>query len=123
MKKSFFEYLGLADVERIHSQFLAWVLSPDCNAVNQIERKNLFREIFNVNGTITDIQTERNRIDILISTAKDIIVIENKIKSSQHSNQLENYRKFCKKSFPFHKIHYFFLTLIKEKQPIKNGSS
>lgn len=115
MTKSFFEYLGLADVERIHSQFLAWVLSDDCDAFNQQERKKLFKNIFKVSGKIIDIQTERNRIDILIKTSTAIIIVENKIKSSQHSNQLDNYKKFCEETFSNHEKHYFFLTLIGEK--------
>ncbi len=115
MTKSFFEYLGLADMERIHSQFIAWVLSGDCNAIESLDRQNLFNNIFNLGGQITEIQTERNRIDILISTPTDIIVVENKIKSSQHSNQLENYKQYCNKVFPGHRKHFFFLTLIDEK--------
>ena len=120
MTKSFFEYLGLADVERIHSQFLAWVLSGDCNAIDQQERDRLFKNLFNVSGKINDIQTERNRIDILIATSTDVIIVENKIKSSQHSNQLDNYKKFCDITFPKHKRHYFFLTLIDEKTKDKD---
>lgn len=120
MKKSFFEHLGLADVERIHSQFLAWIISRDCMAIDQKERYRLFKDIFNVGGLITRIQTERNRIDILIETTNDIIVVENKIKSSQHSNQLANYKQFCDKEFPRHNKHYFFLTLIDEKTDDKD---
>lgn len=115
MRKSFFEYLGLADVERIHSQFLAWVLSSDCIAIDLKEREELFENLFNANGKITDIQTERNGIDILIATSSDVIIIENKIKSSQHSNQLEKYKEFCNTEFPNHHKHFYFLTLIDEK--------
>jgi hypothetical protein len=120
MTKSFFEYLGLADVERIHSQFLAWVLSGDCNAIDQQERDRLFKNLFKIGGEVTDIQTERNRIDILIATSSDVIIVENKIKSSQHSNQLDRYRKFCDTTFPKHQRHYFFLTLIDEKTKDKD---
>ncbi len=81
ISKSFFEYLGLADVERIHSQFLAWVLSENCNALDQKERDLLLFNLFGVSGPVVSIQTERNRIDILLETATDVIVIENKIKS------------------------------------------
>lgn len=115
MKKSFFEHLGLADLERIHSQFLAWVFSPDCDAFDKEERNILFENIFKESGQIKDIITEQNGIDILIFTTTDLIVIENKIKASQHSNQLNKYREFCDKDFPNLSKHYFFLTLIGEK--------
>lgn len=120
MTKSFFEYIGLADVERIHSQFLAWVFSEDCNAIEATEKQNLLKTIFSAGGQIEQIQTERNRIDILIQTSTDIVVIENKIKSSQHSNQLSNYKQYCDKEFPSHRKHFFFLTLIDEKTSEKD---
>ena len=113
--KSFFEYLGLADVERIHSQFLAWVLSTNCNALDQKERDHLLLDLFGISGPITSIQTERNRIDILIETPTDVIVIENKMKSSQHSNQLAIYEAYVNETYPNHSPHYFFLTLVNEK--------
>jgi hypothetical protein len=115
MRKSFFEYLGLADVERVHSQFLAWVLSEDCNAIEETEKQLLFKNLFQIEGQIFQIQTERNNIDIFIQTETEIVVIENKIKSSQHSNQLHNYKQYCDIEFPTHNKHFFFLTLIGEK--------
>jgi hypothetical protein len=117
MKKSFFEYLGLADMEKVHSQFLAWVLSDDCNAIKSEGRRCLFENLFGVGEQITQIQTERNNIDIFIQTENHIVVIENKIKSSQHSNQLEKYKEYCTKNFPESEHHFFFLTLIAEYAP------
>lgn len=114
MKKSFFEYLGLADMEKVHSQFLAWVLSDDCNAIESEGRQCLFKNLFGFDEKITQIQTERNNIDIFIQTENNIVVIENKIKSSQHSNQLEKYKKYCRENFPKSLPHFFFLSLIDE---------
>lgn len=113
--KSFFEYLGLADVERIHSQFLAWVLSENCKALDQKERSLLLMNLFGVSGQLVSIHTERNGIDILIVTETDVIVIENKLKSSQHSGQLAKYEEHIKKIYPKHIPYYFFLTLVNEK--------
>jgi hypothetical protein len=115
MKKSFFEYIGLADVERVHSQILSWLLSKDCEAFDSIEKTKFLKNIFGINENIIEIQTERDKIDILITTQNNVIVIENKLKSSQHSNQLIKYKDYCKNTFPNHKVHYFFLTLINEK--------
>ena len=116
MKKSFFEYLGIADVERIHSQFFAWIFSSDCNAIDSIQKDELLQKVFRLksNSHILNTQTERDGIDILIETDKEIVVIENKIKSSQHSNQLERYKEFCEKHFLNKKKYYHFLTLIGE---------
>jgi len=115
-QKSFFEYLGIADVERIHSQFFAWIFSPDCSAIDTKQKNKLLQDIFqlNSNSHLQCVHTERNGIDILIQTDKEIIIIENKIKSSQHSNQLDRYKEFCEKSFPGDHKHYYFLTLIGE---------
>ena len=115
MTQSFFEYLGLADMERIHSQFLAWVLSDDCDAIESNQKHLFFRNLFDIKSQVKKIQTERNNIDIFIQTDNDIVIIENKIKSSQHSNQLGNYKEYCNKEFPKYKKHFFFLTLIDEK--------
>lgn len=114
--KSFFEYLGIANVERIHSQFFAWVFSSDCNAIDSDQKNELLQNIFQLdnNSQILHTETERNKIDILIQTNKEIVVVENKLKSSQHSNQLTRYKDFCDKEFPDIKKHYFFLTLIGE---------
>ena len=115
-KKSFFEYLGIADIERIHSQIFAWLFSNDCTALNSNQRNQLIKKIFNLENisNIINTQTERERIDILIQTENEIIVIENKIKSSQHSDQLNTYKNYCEKEYPNHIKHFYFLTLIGE---------
>lgn len=113
--KSFFEYLGLADAERVHSQFIAWVLSKNCNALDPKERDLLLFNLFGVSGPLESIQTERNGIDILLVTETDVIVIENKLKSSQHSDQLAKYEEYIKKVYSKHIPHFFFLTLVNEK--------
>jgi len=115
MNKTFFEYIGIADMERIHSQILAWIFSTDCNALDESQKRELLATIFKLDAVteIKSILTESQRIDILIETDRDLIVIENKLKSSQHSNQLERYVELFKKT---HKIRpkFYFLSLIDE---------
>ncbi|WP_426485309.1 PD-(D/E)XK nuclease family protein [Flavobacterium sp. 2] len=115
MNRTFFEYLGIADMERIHSQILAWIFSSDCNALNDSQKCNLLMTVFNLENVfeIKNILTESQRIDILIETDSDLIVIENKLKSSQHSNQLERYVELFSRT---HKVKpkFYFLTLIDE---------
>lgn len=40
-EKSFFEHLGIANLERVHTEFLAWILSEHCLAIS-IEEKSQF---------------------------------------------------------------------------------
>lgn len=115
MQKSFFEFVGLADVEKVHSQVLAWVLNDDCDAISKDQRKELLNNLFKVYDDIEYVWTEVSNIDILIKTKSNVIVIENKIKSSQHSNQLAKYRDYCRKSFPTFEGHFFLLTLFGEQ--------
>jgi len=44
-----------------------------------------------------------------------VIVVENKLKSSQHSDQLAKYEEHVKKVYPKNNPLYFFLTLVNEK--------
>lgn len=115
MNKTFFEYIGIADMERIHSQILAWIFSTDCSALDENQKRELLMTIFKLEGVceIKSILTESQRIDILIETDSDLIVIENKLKSSQHSNQLERYVELFKNT---HKVRpkFYFLSLIDE---------
>jgi len=115
--KSFFEYLGISDVERIHSQLFAWLFSPDCLAIDSHQKNKLLNSLFKTAevGEIKKVFTEVNGIDILVETSNEIIVIENKLKSSQHSNQLFRYKEFSDNQFPDIPKLYYFLTLTGEK--------
>ena len=45
MRKSFFEYLGIADIERVHSQFFAWIFSSDCQAIDSTYKNDLLKKL------------------------------------------------------------------------------
>lgn len=96
---NFFNAIGVADMEKVHSAVIGWMLSDKCNAFDIKEKStllcNLFQENVCVFKTII-VQVEVYNIDILIETEdnlgnKECWVIENKIKSNQHSNQLDKY--------------------------------
>jgi hypothetical protein len=112
MEKSFFEYIGLADKEKIHSQIFAWLISEDCDAIDSEAKVNFINKLFDlkINKIIT-IETEKKNVDIVITTDCGLIVIENKIKSSQHSEQLNKYIEQYKND---HNTRFIFLTLIEE---------
>ncbi|WP_417238664.1 PD-(D/E)XK nuclease family protein [Bizionia sp.] len=116
-EKSFFEHLRIADSERVHSEFLSWVLSPSCNAISEKVKENLVINLFKLDeGTeIIKTGTEIDRIDIFIETNECILIIENKIKSSQHSNQLSKYKKSVELAHPNKKLRFVFLTLVREQ--------
>lgn len=96
-KKGFFECIAAADAEKVHSQTIGWILSDECGVFTQEERKSILQELLlgqNVNfdfGRIKSVDVEINDIDIQITCDNCLIVIENKLKSSQHSNQLFKY--------------------------------
>lgn len=126
-----FETLNLVNAEIRHSNVLSWLLNPNENhglntyflniflkrfvSENKsvIETINIFDiEMFNYNDV--EIRREWKNIDILIiikEIDKNIVIaIENKIQSTEHSNQLIRYRGIVGKEFPdYHKL-FVFLT-------------
>lgn len=143
--KNFFNAIGVADMERVHSAMIAWILDDENDntlsstnpspftTFSKIERSCLLCELFGVDKKeFQSIKThvEWYDIDILIETEdfdgnEEVWVIENKVKSNQHSNQLDKYvniikgnektkgnKPLCTKNI---KQHYCFLTLIEEK--------
>ena len=121
-KTSFFEYLGLADMEKVHSQILAWMLSENCIALSSKEKVKLLQAITGSDKPfiIRNVLTEESDIDIYVECADAIVVIENKIKSSQHSDQLLEYEAHVRSLNSQKSAFYVFLTLIEEKA--KSGS-
>ncbi|HOX26864.1 MAG TPA: PD-(D/E)XK nuclease family protein [Candidatus Krumholzibacteria bacterium] len=95
MKTSFFEAVSIARMERMHSQMIAWIFSQDCEAIS-LERKHQLLATLSrssasaLRGPIRS-HTEWNHIDVVLETETSVIFIENKIKSSQGSDQLERY--------------------------------
>jgi hypothetical protein len=93
MKQNFFESLGFADVERIHSQMLAWLFESE--VLGAAQKSQILEQLV---GRADDYEvrkvfTEHEHVDILIETASSIIAIENKIKITEHDNQLVHYQQ------------------------------
>lgn len=100
-KKRFniFKILKLEDYEIRHSNFLAWLLNP--NETHELGDCFLTKFMQSVDNSIKydnsddiEVLREQENIDILIlnKTKKYLILIENKINSNQHDNQLERYQ-------------------------------
>lgn len=110
-----FSILKITHAEIRHSNFLAWLMTPNgshnlgtvfikwfLKEVFSSEKIAWENEIFFERLDLRDVEILRewNNIDLLIKSKKFVICIENKTHSKEHSNQLEEYRKVLKKSFP-----------------------
>lgn len=125
--KNFFNAIGVADMERVHSAVIGWMLSDDCEAFGSVVKSGLLCQLFGEEPSRVfskiKVNVEVFNIDILIETEdkndiKECWIIENKIKSSQHSDQLDKYVRIITERFkviPEKNHHFCFLTLIDEK--------
>lgn len=133
-KFNIFSSLGIINQEIRHSNFLAWLLDPN-------ETHNLsdyfttsFLKLATFNNThqnpdlnLIDIDTldlskiqvhrEWNNIDVLLvdDEQKLVCVIENKVDSKEHSNQLLKYRKVVESNYPDYRKLYVYLTVYGEE--------
>lgn len=122
---NFFDAIGVADMEKVHSAVIGWMLSDKCDAFGTGDegrkiRSELLQRLFRIPEESFEVfdkiesHLEWRNIDILIvTTLKDVQkcwVIENKIKSSQHSDQLNRYVKImgCPKVMSSKKYDDFF---------------
>lgn len=122
MQNNFFEYLCLADMEKVHSQMIAWIFSSDSKAISQSQKIGILQKLGEINllDQILEVYTEYHNIDVMIVSEQIVFVIENKLKSSQHSNQLHRYRNFITENYPDKKAVFMYLTLIPERPADEN---
>lgn len=133
-----FEYLMAAAMEKVHSQALGWIFSLHSSAPDDQQESigtHLLKKIIGLEGENISIETvtvEYNHFDILIEWRRNgrgcTLLIENKIKSSEHSNQLSRYVEDMKELvdkdsnfrqyYPYQqeRHYYFLLQLINEKK-------
>lgn len=120
MRQNFFEAIGAANIERIHSQMLGWLFFGD--VLNPRQKSVLLGAFSGLQKEYVKFPlgyTEYQNIDLLVRADDDLFVIENKIKISQHDNQLERYKKIIdgNKDPLFEdikKVYYIYLTLVPE---------
>jgi hypothetical protein len=120
--KTFFEYISMADSEKVHSQTLGWIFSNNCNALNKSDKESIIKKIIYCQEEIEieDVFVEIDDIDILIKCKNRLIIIENKIKISEHDNQLEKYEidaneKAKELNISPKNLSFIYLTLDKEE--------
>lgn len=123
-----FEVLGAVRVELRHSDFLAYLLNPNQNhGLGSNFLRRLLEGILLESGTtqeirpidlelwdLDDIEVRREwqNIDIFLldDTHKFVVIIENKIKSGESPNQLNEYLQTVRHQFWGYKVLPIFLT-------------
>ena len=124
-----FAFLGISGSEEIHSKIIAWLLNPrGSHAMGESFLVKFLRkakavtteEIREIDWSTTDVHREwRNVVDgqsgfldilVLNRNARYLCAIENKVFSSEHSEQLTRYRKALEKEFENLRKSHVFLT-------------
>lgn len=123
-----FVAMGWTRQEARHSAFLRWLLDPDeTHGLGTYPLRVFLKEIligasgddaptvfdadmWDLDSTV--VLAEWERIDILIrnDAEKFLVVLENKVGSSEHSQQLQRYRELIEVTFPEHGRIYVYLT-------------
>jgi predicted CopG family antitoxin len=123
---NFFSILDVSKTEIRHSNFLAWLMTPnESHNLNTVFIRWFLKEVFSsdkvgwanefsldsINLHDVRVFREWHNIDILIVHDSFVIGIENKIHSSEHSRQLKRYSEVIDKNFPKKKRAFVFLTI------------
>lgn len=115
--------------ETRHSSFLRWLLDPsETHGLGDYFLRQFLKRIASLSSQTSElsvvdldswvyvgaqVQAEWNNIDLLIrdDQHKVIVVVENKVDSDEHSDQLNRYRALIEKQFPSHKKLFVYLTI------------
>lgn len=127
-KFNVFEAIGFVGQEVKHSHFLAFLLNPKQNhGLGDFFLRRMLREamtsadgkllpsIQDLNGMDlgeTLVHTERHNIDLLLTneTHRFAVIIENKVWSTEHSDQLNRYYQIVRKGHPGWQVLGIYLT-------------
>ncbi len=122
-----FEALGVARRELQHSSFLAFLLDPrESHGLGDLFLRRFLQEvtrlapeptisIIDLDGfdlSRTEVRREYENIDIFLRdpTHKISVVIENKVGTKQHDDQLKTYAELVTRRFPGHRFMGVYLT-------------
>ena len=129
-----FEAIGMQWQEIRHSAFLAFLLDPkQPHGLSEDFLKNLLQKAFLRNRAAPNpvslginlvdlhlmnlyesvIERERSNIDVLVinKVSRLVVILENKLLSGEHSNQLVKYFELVKHEFPDYSIIPLFLSI------------
>lgn len=104
MERTFFDHIGVADMERVHSATIAWILSDNCRALSINEKKEILSTLFKTEkSSLVSIKpiNEYQHLDMVVVTTdetgqEELWVLENKVKAPLAYNQLGKYTKKIK---------------------------
>lgn len=120
-----FRALGVERYEIRHSNFFAFLLDPqETHGLDDIFLRKFLRDIFAdprargrtlfdadlLNCSQGDVRREWRGIDILIDLPEDVIAVENKVDSNEHTRQLKRYRAIVDEEFAKKRKHFVYLT-------------
>ncbi len=125
-KFNLFDILKISRTEIRHSNMLSWLLSPNENhGLGDSVLRGVIQYVVTAFSDDADvfttllmdchdfiIQREWHHIDLLAVSAdeKYVIVIENKIDSGEHDNQLNRYRNTVEDAYPDYRKMYIYLS-------------
>jgi hypothetical protein len=110
-----FRILKISKTEIRHSNFLAWLLDPlESHNLREVFLKRFLNEIsidLEISGIDgIEVRREWRNIDLLVLTSEFAICIENKVESTEHSDQLLRYKNIVRENFPDKKLIFVYLT-------------
>jgi PD-(D/E)XK nuclease superfamily len=126
-----FEAIGFTNQEVMHSRFLAFLLDPKGDhglgdlflrsflgkCSNSTDRDSL-PQVDHDGGSLgqttvrTEVYTDDGRIDILLLNESDgwTLIVENKIWTTEHSDQLHRYYRYVERNYPDCEVFGVYLT-------------
>jgi PD-(D/E)XK nuclease superfamily len=128
-----FEAIGFVHQEVMHSRFLAFLLDPKQNhGLGDLFLKRFLQKVSESSNRVslsqaldsvdardlaqttvhTEVYTGDGRIDFLLlnEIGKWAMIVENKIWTTEHSDQLDRYCRFVKKKYPGWQVFGIYLT-------------
>ena len=132
VKLTFFDSVAIANREKIHSQIFEWFFNnPEFS--NEI-KTNILVDLFELDKyhkTFEQIlcMPEYKSIDFILKADDELFVIENKLKSFQHDNQLKRYETVIDEDESFlckglkhndNLVHLILLSVINERSQSGN---
>lgn len=111
-----FELLGIVDAETRHSRVIAWLMDP--HGGHGLDGRILGALIEHAGGMPPEnldgftVRREADHVDILAISKEDhmTLAIENKVWSSEHSNQLSRYHRLIESRYRGWDNQYLYLT-------------
>ena len=117
IESTLFDCLGTANIERIHTQMIAWLFCQDKSIIDDRSKSLILNGLFKTKDLYKDFSTitEFKNIDLVIETDSSLFILENKLKSSERPNQTAEYEKVANDLNSKKKLYFCYLTLISDK--------